>query len=115
VLAEATPPPPQHGVWSNDHEGVPPPGPHLGQPGPEEPIAPAQLGPARSPLVYGELLAQGEVLEGELPVAAAEEREEAKQVKQRADHETGLSPDLSREINSLCAGQGFGERQHSPA
>jgi hypothetical protein len=47
--------------------------------------------------------------------AAAEEREEAKQVKQRADHETGLSPDLSREINSLCAGQGFGERQHSPA
>ena len=28
-----------------------------------------------------ELLAEGEVLEGELPVAAAEEREEAKQVE----------------------------------
>ena len=31
-------------------------------------------------------MAQGNVLNGELPVAAAEEREEAKQVEQRADH-----------------------------
>jgi hypothetical protein len=34
-------------------------------------------------------------------MAAAEEREDAQQVKQRGDHETGLSPDQSREINSL--------------
>jgi len=32
------------------------------------------------------LLAQGEVLDGELAVATAEEGEEAKQVEQRADH-----------------------------
>jgi len=32
------------------------------------------------------LLAQGEVLEGELAVAAAEEREEPKQVEQESDH-----------------------------
>ena len=44
-------------------------------------------------------------------MAAAEEREDAQQVKQRGDHGTGLSPDHSREINSLCAGQGFCEGQ----
>jgi hypothetical protein len=27
VLAEAPPLPPQHGVWSHDHQGRPPPGP----------------------------------------------------------------------------------------
>jgi hypothetical protein len=41
------------------------PDPHRGQPDPDEPIAPAQRGPRRR-LVHGELLAQGEVLEGEL-------------------------------------------------
>ena len=39
----------------------------------------AQPRPARRPLVHGELLAQGEVLQGELALAAAEEREESKQ------------------------------------
>jgi hypothetical protein len=55
------------------------PGPHPRQPDPDEPIAPAQRGPARRPLVHGERLAQGEVLESELVVAAAEGREESKQ------------------------------------
>jgi hypothetical protein len=40
--------------------------------------------------LHGELLAQGEVLEGELAVAVAEEREESKQVKQHADHGTAI-------------------------
>ena len=55
-----------------------PPGPHPGQPSPEEAIARPQPRPLRRALVHGQLLAQREVLEGELPVAAAEEREEAK-------------------------------------
>ena len=42
---------------------------------------------------------------------AAEERDDAQQVKQRGDHGTGLSPDQSREINSLGAARGFGEGQ----
>jgi hypothetical protein len=46
-----------------------------------------QSGPARSPLVHGELLAQGEVLEGDRAVTAAEEREEAQQVEQQAAFE----------------------------
>jgi hypothetical protein len=35
-------------------------------------------------------VAQGEVLEGELAVAAAEEGEEAQQVEQRSDHGTAI-------------------------
>jgi hypothetical protein len=58
------------------------------QPDPEEAIGSAKLGPGRS-LVHGELLAQGEVLLGELAVAAAEDREESKQVEQEGDHRTG--------------------------
>ena len=50
-----------------------------GQADPEEAIAPVQLGSARRPLVHGELVTQGDVLQGELAVAAAEEREESKQ------------------------------------
>jgi hypothetical protein len=36
-------------------------------------------------LVHGELLAQDEVLQGELAMTAAEEREESKQVEQEGD------------------------------
>jgi hypothetical protein len=48
-------------------------------------------------------MAQREVFEGELAMTAAEEREDAQQVKQRGDHGTRLPPDHRREINSLCA------------
>lgn len=41
----------------------------------------AQSGPRRGSRVHGELLAQGEVLDRELAVAAAEERERAKSVE----------------------------------
>ncbi len=37
-------------------------------------------------LVHDELLAQGDVLEGELPVAAAKNGEESQQVEQEGDH-----------------------------
>ena len=77
VTAKAVSLPAQHGGGSNDDEGLPPSGPHSGQPDPKEPIAPLKLRPVRRPLVDGQLLPQGEVLEGELAVAAAEEREES--------------------------------------
>src|SRR5207249_6139493 len=49
------------------------------------------------------LLPQGEVLEGELAVAAAQEREEPEQMEQEGDHRAGFSPDQSRLINYLAA------------
>ena len=55
-------------------------------------------------------MAQGEVLQGELAGAAAEEREEAEQVEHRADHGARFSPD-QREDHRLAAGRGFGEGQ----
>jgi len=42
--------------------------------------------PVRRALVDGQLLPQGEVLEGELAVAAAQEREESEQMEQEDDH-----------------------------
>ena len=81
---------PRDGGGGHDQEGLPPPGPDPGQPHPEEAISPAKLGPGRRSLVHGELLAQGEVLQGELAVAAADEREESKQVEQECDHRAGI-------------------------
>src|SRR4030095_11641901 len=92
-------------------EGRSPPRPHSGQANPEEPLAAAQFRPTRHSLVHGELLAEGEVLESELAVAAVEEWAESKQVEQRADHGRRLSPDQSQKINRLSPGRGFGEGQ----
>ena len=39
-----------------------------------------QPGPRERSSIHGELVAQGEVLQSQLPVAAAEEREESEQV-----------------------------------
>ena len=50
---------------------------------PEKPVRRTQLGPSRRPLVDGELLAQGQVLDGELALAAEQEGEEPKQVSGR--------------------------------
>jgi hypothetical protein len=69
VLAKATPLPPQDGVRGHDHEGLPPPGPDPGQSDPKKPVRRTKLGPSRRSLVDGELLAQSQVLEGELAVA----------------------------------------------
>jgi hypothetical protein len=49
------------------------------------------------------LLPQGKVLEGELAVTAAQEREEPEHVEQESDHRAGFSPDQSRLINHLGA------------
>jgi hypothetical protein len=70
VLTEATSLPPQDGVGPHDHQGLPPTGPDPGQPDPEQAVRRTKLGPRHRPLVDGELVAQGQVLEGELAVAA---------------------------------------------
>ena len=44
------------------------------------------LGRGAVRLLHGELLAQGEILDREPAVTAAEEREQAKQVEQESDH-----------------------------
>jgi hypothetical protein len=111
VLAEAPPLPPQNGVGSNDHERLPPPGPNLGQPDPEEAIRRAKLGPGQPPLVYGKLLSKSEVFKGELLMAAAEEGEETQQVEQEGDHRGGSLFESGRQINQLAPGLGFGEGQ----
>jgi hypothetical protein len=79
VLAEAAPLPPEDGVGGRDDQSLPPAGPDSGQPNPQEAIHRAQSGPRHRSFVHGELLAQGEVLESELAMAAAEERAESKQ------------------------------------
>jgi NAD(P)-dependent dehydrogenase (short-subunit alcohol dehydrogenase family) len=54
-------------------------------------------------------VAQGEVLQSQLPVAAAEEREESEQVEQRGDHGARFSPGQGRRSIALATGRGFGE------
>ena len=71
----------QNGGGGHDHEGVLPPGPDFGQPNPEEAISCAKWRPDDRSFVDGELLAQGEVLESEVPMAAEEEGQEPKQVE----------------------------------
>jgi hypothetical protein len=46
----------------------------------EKPVRRPKLGPHHGPLVDGELVAQSQVLDGELAIAAEEEGEEPKQV-----------------------------------
>ena len=82
---------------------LPPDGPYPGQPDPEEAVAPSKSQPIRRSLVDGQLLPQGEVLEGEMVVAAAQEREEPEQVEEEGDHRAGFSPDPSGQINHLVA------------
>jgi hypothetical protein len=103
MLTEATALPPQDGVGRHDDQGLPPAGPDPGQPDPQEAIRRAQSGPRCSSFVHGELLAQGEVLEGELTMTAAEERKRRSRWSSRVIIEPGLSPDRSCEINDLPA------------
>ena len=114
VLAEATPLPPQDGVGSHDHEGLPPAGPDSGQPDPEEAIRRAESGPGHRSLVDGELLAQGQVLEGELAVAAEEEGEEPKQVEQEGDHRAGIVVRIRADRSTTCPPDGVLARDSNP-
>ena len=90
VLAEASAPPSQDGVGRHDDESLPPAGPDSGQPDPQQAVDGAQPRPGRHSLVDGELLAQGQVFEGDLTMAADDEGEEPKQVEHKGDHEPRL-------------------------
>jgi len=78
------------------------------------------LGRVAGSLIYGELVAQGEVLEGELAVAAAEEGEEMKQVEQEGDHRAGIVSGSEQTDQLLgcrtgfCRRTGSGEEDQSP-
>ena len=111
VLTEASPLPPQDGVGSHDDEGLFPPDPDPGQSDPEEAISSAQSRPGHHSLVDGELVAQGQVLEGELAVAAEQEGKESKQVEQEKDHRVGIVSGSEPTDQPLAAGRGFGEGQ----
>ena len=78
---------------------------------PKEPVALLKLRPVRRPLVDGQLLPQGEVLEGELAVAAEQELEESKQVEQEKDHRAGIVSGSEPTDQPLAGGCGFGEGQ----
>ena len=56
---------------------------------------------------------QGEVLQGELAVAAAEEREEAKQVEQESDHRAEIVAESELTVHPLARRRSFGEGQVS--
>jgi hypothetical protein len=60
-------------------------------------------------LSTGELLAQGEVLEGELAMPAEEEGEEPKQVEKESDHRAGIVSGSGPTDQSLGGGRRFGE------
>jgi hypothetical protein len=53
------------------------------------------------------LLAQGEVLQGELTVAAAEEGQETEQVEQEGDHRAGIVSGSELKIQRSARRAGF--------
>jgi 5-methylcytosine-specific restriction endonuclease McrA len=57
---------------------------------------------------------QGEVLEGELAVAAAEKGQEAKQLEQEGDHRTRIFSGSEPADQPLTAGPNFGEGHPAP-
>ena len=81
VLAEASALPSPDGVGRHDDQSPPPAGPDSGQPDPQQAVQRTELRPGYRSLVDGELLAQGQVLERKLAVAADEEGEEPEQVE----------------------------------
>src|SRR5207247_996086 len=113
VLAEATTLPPQDGVGRHDDKGLSPAGPDSGQADPQQAINRAQLRPGHRSLEHGKLLAEGEVLEGELTMAAEEEREEPKQVEQEGNHRGGSVAGSGPEDQPLTRRMGFWRRTGS--
>jgi hypothetical protein len=79
-------------IRSHDSQRLPPTGPDSGQADPEQAVSRAELWAGQRSLVDGELLAQGQVLEGELAVAADERGEEPEEVEQESDHEPRVWP-----------------------
>src|SRR6266550_477273 len=111
VLAEAAPLPPQNGVGGHDDESLPPAGPHPRQRDPEESVGPAHLRPGHRLLVDSELVAQGQALQGDMAVSAAEEGKQSKQAEQESNHRAGIFSGSAPSDQSLGVGRSFGEGQ----
>ena len=90
VLPEAATLPSEDGIRRHDDQRPPPAGPDSGKAGPEQTVDRPELRAGRQSPVDGELLVQGEVLKGELTMAADEEGEEPEQVEHEGDHEPRL-------------------------
>jgi hypothetical protein len=103
VGAEAAALPAEDGLGRDNDQRLAPAGPDSGQAGPEQAVDRAKLWPRSRSLVDGELLAQGQVFEGKLAVAADEEGEEPEEVEHEGDHEARLWPGRARQINHLAA------------
>jgi hypothetical protein len=80
-VAETTPLPSQDGVGQHEDQRLLPPSPDSGQPDPEQAVRGPKLVPGRRSPVHGKLLTQGQVLQGELAVAAAEEGQQTEHVE----------------------------------
>jgi len=78
-----------------------PPVQTLASPTQKRAIRRAKLGPGRCPPVHGELVAQGQVLEGELAIAAAGNGRSRSRWSKRVIIEPRFSPDQRRQINDL--------------
>src|SRR5438132_8253255 len=111
VAPESPPVPPHQGLRPHHLQGIPPALPEPGHHDPADPIHRCQPWPRLARLPHGELVAQGQVLEGELAVAAAEEREKSKQVEQEDDHRAEILSGSAPTDQQLAAGRGFGEAQ----
>ena len=69
------------------------------------------LRPGHRLLVDGELVAQGQVLQGDMAVSAAEEGKQSKQAEQEGDHRAEIFSGSAPPDQSLGAGWRFGEGQ----
>jgi hypothetical protein len=78
---------------------------------PQQAIRRAQLRPGHRSLVHGKLLAEGEVVEGELTMAAEEEGEDPKQVEQEGNHRAESVAGSRPADQPLTRRRGFGEGQ----
>src|SRR5438093_6461128 len=110
VLAEAAGRLTQDRVGRHYDESLPPAHPHPRQRDPEEAVAPAHLRPSHRPLVDGELVAQGQVLQGDMAVSAAEEGKHSKQAEQEGDHRAEIFSGSAPPDQSLWRRTGFWRR-----
>jgi hypothetical protein len=88
-----------------------PAGPHPGEPDPEEPISGAEVWLSDCASLHGDLVAQGEILEGEVAMAADEEGEEPKHREQDADHRAGIVSGSDSRDQPDARRPNFGEGQ----
>jgi hypothetical protein len=102
VVTEVATLPSQDGVGRHDDGRFPPARPRSGQADPEQTIHRVEPGPGRRSLVVGELLAQGQVLEGELAVAPTRKPEQVEDHEPRCGR-TGPAGSITCLANDLLA------------